>query len=72
MNIFAKASFMVNAVLFSLYHFWQPQIYLTLILALLPMTYVVSRTRDLRLAIVTHCLLNIVGAILTFMMPSAQ
>jgi CAAX protease family protein len=61
-----KWAFVVNAILFSFYHFWQPYIYLTLILSLLPMTWLVWKTRDLRLAILTHCLLNIVGALLSF------
>ena len=61
-----KWSFALNAVLFSLYHFWQPYVYLTLILALTPMIWLVWKTRDLRLAIITHSLLNIVGALLSF------
>ena len=61
-----KWAFVLNAVLFSVYHFWQPYIYLTLILSLLPMTYVVWKTRDLRVGILTHCFLNIIGALLTF------
>jgi len=66
MASWGKWAFVVNAVLFSLYHFWQPYVYLTLILSLLPMTWLVWKTRDLRLAILTHCLLNIVGALLSF------
>lgn len=56
----------INAVLFSMYHFWQPQIYLTLIVSLLPMTYLTWKTKCLRLAIYTHCALNLIGAILAF------
>ncbi len=66
MEVWGKGAFVVNAVLFSLYHLWQPYIYLTLIAALLPMTYLVWKTKDLRLAILTHCLLNLVGAVLSF------
>ena len=61
-----KWAFVANTVLFSLYHFWQPYVYLTLVIALLPMIYLVWKTKDLRLAILTHCLLNIVGALLSF------
>lgn len=57
-----------SAVLFSFYHFWQPQIYLTLIIALLPMTYLTWKTKNLKLAIYTHCGLNIMGALLSFAM----
>ena len=66
MAAWGKWAFVLNALLFSLYHFWQPYVYLTLILSLLPMTWLVWKTRDLRLAILTHCLLNIIGALLSF------
>jgi len=66
MTAWGKWAFVVNTVLFSLYHFWQPYVYLTLIIALLPMIYLVWKTKDLRLAILTHSLLNIIGALLSF------
>jgi membrane protease YdiL (CAAX protease family) len=66
MKSWGKWAFVVNAIFFSLYHFWQPYIYLTLIFSLLPMTWLVVKTKDLRLAILTHSLLNITGAILSF------
>lgn len=59
-------AFVVNAVLFSFYHFWQPYIYLTLILSLLPMTYLAWKTKDLRLPVLTHSLMNVAGALLSF------
>ena len=66
MNAFGKWSFVINTVLFSLYHFWQPYIYLTLVLSLLPMIYITWKTKDLRVATFTHCLLNIIGALASF------
>ena len=66
MDAWGKWAFVLNAVLFSFYHFWQPYVYLTLILALTPMIWLVWKTKDLRLAILTHCLLNIVGTLLSF------
>ena len=66
MAAWGKWAFVLNAVLFSLYHLWQPYIYLTLIISLLPMTWLVWKTKDLRLAILAHCLLNITGALLSF------
>jgi hypothetical protein len=66
MESWGKYAFVLNAVLFSIYHFWQPYIYLTLIVSLLPMIFLVWKTQDLRLSILTHCLLNLVGAILSF------
>jgi hypothetical protein len=66
MQTWGKYAFAVNAVLFSLYHFWQPEIYITLMLSLLPMSYAVWKTNDIRVGIYTHSLLNIIGAILSF------
>ena len=56
----------VSTLLFSIYHFWQPQIYLTLIIALLPMTYLTWKAKSIKLAIYTHCGLNLFGALLSF------
>jgi CAAX protease family protein len=66
MNAFGKSAFIVNTILFSFYHFWQPQVYLTILLALLPMIYLVWKTKSLQLATLTHCLLNGIGALLSF------
>lgn len=66
MNRYGKYAFVINTVLFSFYHFWQPYVYFTLLLALLPMMYLVWKTKSLQLATITHCLLNCVGAILSF------
>jgi len=66
MKRWGKYAFAINAILFSVYHFWQATIYLTLIISLLPMTYLVSKTKDVRIAILTHSLLNITGALLSF------
>jgi len=66
MEAWGKWSFVVNAILFSFYHFWQPYIYLTLLIALLPLSWAVWKTRDLRVGIYTHCALNIIGALASF------
>lgn len=66
MQVWGKWAFVVNTVLFSLYHFWQPYIYLTLLFSLLPMIYMVWKTKDLRVGILTHCLMNLIGALLSF------
>ena len=66
MEAWGKWSFVVNAILFSLYHFWQPHVYLTLLIALLPLSWAVWKTKDLRVGVYTHCLLNIIGALLSF------
>ncbi|MEZ4841624.1 MAG: CPBP family intramembrane glutamic endopeptidase [Flavobacteriaceae bacterium] len=51
MKSFGKFAPFLSAILFSIYHFWQPQIYLTLIVALIPMIYMTWKTRSLKLAI---------------------
>lgn len=66
MTVFGRWSFLVSTVLFSLYHFWQPYIYFTLIVSLLPMIYFTWKTRDLRIALYSHCLLNLIGALASF------
>lgn len=66
MAVWGKWAFVVNAVLFSFYHFWQPTVYLTLLIALLPLSWAVWKTRDLRVGIYTHCALNIIGALASF------
>lgn len=71
MQTWGKMAPIVNAILFSIYHFWQPQIYLTLIIALVPLSYLTWKTKSLKLAIYTHCGLNIVGAIISFAMLGA-
>lgn len=66
MAAWGKWSFVVNAILFSFYHFWQPYIYLTLLIALLPLSWAVWKTKDLRVGVYTHCALNIIGAMASF------
>jgi uncharacterized protein len=66
MAAWGKWAFVVNAIFFSLYHIWQPYVYFTLIIALMPMIYLVWKTKDIRLAILTHALLNIIGALASF------
>ena len=66
MAAWGKWAFVVNAILFSVYHFWQPYIYLTLLIALLPLSWAVWKTKDLRVGVYTHCALNIIGALASF------
>lgn len=65
METWGKMAPVLSALLFSLYHFWQPQIYLTLFIALIPMVWLTWKTKSIRLAIYTHCGLNIMGALLS-------
>lgn len=55
----------INLVLFTLYHVWQPWLYPTLLVSLYPLIFAVWRTRSVRLGIVTHCALNLIGGMAT-------
>jgi CAAX protease family protein len=63
---FGRLAPVIGATLFTIYHFWQPMIYLPIFLAMLPWIYLVWRKKDVRLGIVIHCGLNLIGALLTF------
>lgn len=52
---------LVNAFLFSLYHFWSPWQTLTRTIALLPFCIVAYKTKNIKVTILVHCLLNIMG-----------
>jgi len=56
---------LVNAVLFSLYHFFNPWQNITRIVALISMAYVVRRKKSIYLSMLAHCLLNTIFTLLT-------
>ena len=47
-----------HVVLFAGYHFWSPWLLPTRALAILPLAYVAVRTRDVRIGMVAHIVLN--------------
>ena len=47
-----------HAVLFAAYHLWSPWLIPTRVLAILPLAYIAVRTRDVRIGVVTHVVLN--------------
>lgn len=51
----------LHAVLFTIYHFWQPWEYVSVVLFALPLTFVPWRTGNIRLSIMTHCAINLLG-----------
>jgi len=59
-----RAAPWVNHVLFTIYHFWQPWQYVSILLFALPLTFVPWKTGNIRVAMVAHCLVNSVGALL--------
>ncbi len=54
----------LNTILFALYHFWTPWQLLARFVGLLPLVYTVFRRRNIYLAMIVHCSLNTIGAIL--------
>jgi membrane protease YdiL (CAAX protease family) len=51
----------LNAVLFSLYHFWQPWALVSRLGYVLPYTVAVQRTRSVALGMAVHCAANLLG-----------
>ncbi len=65
MEGYAKSwAWALNAVLFSLYHFFSPWENPARIIGLLPLIFWVWRTRNIRFGILTHILLNTGGAVM--------
>ena len=52
---------LLNALLFALYHFWQPYAVLTIALFALPLAYLVWWRRNVTLSIIAHCTINAVA-----------
>jgi hypothetical protein len=69
---FGRWAPLINTALFSLYHFWTPWQNLSRILFMLPIVYVTWWKRNVRIAIITHCTLNILGALLTLGLVLSQ
>lgn len=64
---------LINVSLFSLYHFFSPWEIVSRIVAGIPLVYVVSWKRNIYIGILVHCLLNILGLLLTvlFILPNS-
>lgn len=63
MGSFGKFAPLLNVIIFSLYHLFSPWQIITRIIALTPMAYSVWMNKDVKIGIMAHCLLNIVGNI---------
>ncbi len=57
---------LVNVVLFSLYHFWTPWMFLSRVVLLTPMVYLVWWKRNIYIGMIAHCLLNLIGTVVLF------
>ena len=58
---FGKWAPLLNVVLFSAYHFWQPHYCVITVIAMLPFVYCVWWKRNVYLGIGVHCCLNTFG-----------
>lgn len=63
MSRLGKLAPLVNAILFSLYHFFTPWENITRIIALIPYIYAVWHKRNIRIGLFVHCSLNTLSAI---------
>lgn len=63
---FGQLTPVIAIALFTLYHFWQPYFWVTQFLSMLPVVLGVWWKRSIKLGILTHAALNIIGALLTF------
>jgi len=57
---------LLNALLFALYHFWQPYAILTIALFALPLAYVVWWKRNIAVSILAHCSINLLAFLSLF------
>ncbi len=63
---FGRWAPVINAVLFSLYHFWTPWQFVSRVLVVLSWAYVAQRKRNIYVGMITHCLLNMISVLVTF------
>ena len=52
---------LIHTILFAVYHFWSPWLIPIRIIAILPMNYLVYWKKDVKIGVVTHVLLNLIG-----------
>jgi membrane protease YdiL (CAAX protease family) len=67
MGVFGKFAPLVNSIIFSVYHFFTPWQNITRIIGVTPMVYSVWINKDIKIGIITHCLLNICSNIMMVM-----
>jgi membrane protease YdiL (CAAX protease family) len=66
MSRFGRWAPLVNVGLFSLYHFWTPWNFLSRVVLLAPMVYLVWWKRNIYIGMIAHCLLNLIGTAVLF------
>lgn len=60
-----------HALLFAAYHFWTPWLFLTRVVAILPLVYAVRHTRSVRVGIAAHVVLNAVDLVVVCLAVAA-
>lgn len=63
MKWMGKYSVLLNVILFSVYHFYQPWLIIARIAAMLPLYYFVYKKDSLKLGILVHCLANFMDVV---------
>ena len=57
---------LISHGLFTVYHLWQPQNYPTIFIGIFPMVWAAWRWRGMKISLITHVLLNLIGGVLAF------
>jgi uncharacterized protein len=63
---FGRWAPVINVILFSLYHFWSPWQFVSRVVVVLSWAYVAWSKRNIRVGIISHCLLNFIGTLVLF------
>ena len=67
MGVFGKFAPLINMIIFSIYHFFSPLQNISRIIGFTPMVYAVWINKDIKIGIIVHCLINIIGNVIMFM-----
>lgn len=56
----------INSLLFTIYHFWQPYAYFSIFVIFTPLFWLVWKKQSVNLSIAAHCTMNILGNLFLF------
>ena len=62
-NMSSNKAVVVNAILFSLYHFFSPWYFLSRVLMTIPLYYLVAKKQNIRLSIIAHTVANCIASL---------
>jgi membrane protease YdiL (CAAX protease family) len=66
MSRLGKAAPLLSVILFSVYHFFSPEQNAVRLLTLTPIVYAVWWKKNIKISIITHCIINLMPSILVF------